>query len=384
MKKSIKKIFTGIMTTAVAMMFIIGLANQVTVNAAETKYYTITVAEAKVFASADKTTTPVGYYKLGDVVKYDSTVTSKGETYYKVGTNRFVRKVACSDNPVYGYKKYSSEKTFNTLEATVTYKSAYANSKNVSRNLAKGATVKAVGYVYNTNYKLFYITKSNDYIPFNEVKTSASGVQSNMFETNKSVYILEKRVLRSEPTKNTDDTSSWEAGSIHSVKGYVINKDGNKWYFTGSKYISVSGTEVVTTKYAFPLPANSGWSLSSGYGPRWGTFHYGIDLAAPRGTTIKAAKCGKVVKSYKSEAPSGSGYGGYGKAVVIDDGKNYAVYGHMDSVSVSEGDIIATGTKIGTVGNTGNSTGNHLHFELRVNGEYHNCLDPKPLINFPN
>jgi LysM repeat protein len=87
----------------------------------------------------------------------------------------------------------------------------------------------------------------------------------------------------------------------------------------------------------------------------------GIDIAAPSGTPIYAAAGGKVIV-----AKGGGGYnGGYGNYVVIDHGNGtQTLYAHMTTVSASAGSV-AKGSLIGTVGNTGRSTGNHLHFEVR-------------------
>ncbi len=93
--------------------------------------------------------------------------------------------------------------------------------------------------------------------------------------------------------------------------------------------------------------------------------HTGLDIAAPYGTKIKAAAAGTVVFSgYK---------GSYGKMVAIDHGNGVMTYyGHCSSLKASVGQKVSQGTVIGNVGSTGNSTGNHLHLEIRVNGIAYN------------
>lgn len=105
--------------------------------------------------------------------------------------------------------------------------------------------------------------------------------------------------------------------------------------------------------------------VTSEYGSRWGSFHSGIDIAPPAGTPIRAAKSGTVVFS---------GYnGGYGNFVLIDHGGGVATaYAHMATVSMSQGQSVTQGQTVGTVGSTGNSTGPHLHFEVRINGAARN------------
>ena len=90
--------------------------------------------------------------------------------------------------------------------------------------------------------------------------------------------------------------------------------------------------------------------------------HTGLDIAAPYGTPIKAAAGGTVTFSGYS--------GGYGYVVKLDNGNGVETYyGHCSSLYVSTGDTVEAGDTIAAVGSTGNSTGNHLHFEVRVDGE---------------
>ena len=115
----------------------------------------------------------------------------------------------------------------------------------------------------------------------------------------------------------------------------------------------------------WPVPSCT--SISSGYGSRWGTFHKGIDIPGSYGAAIVAADSGTVIKA--GFGVSGSGYGGYGNVVAIDHGNGtVTMYAHMSSVAVSAGSTVAKGQTIGYVGSTGQSTGNHCHFEVRVNG----------------
>jgi len=101
--------------------------------------------------------------------------------------------------------------------------------------------------------------------------------------------------------------------------------------------------------------------LSSPFGMRWGRLHAGIDISVPIGTPIHAAKAGTVIFSGQM-----SGYGG---VVVIDHGGGFStLYAHQSRPASSEGQAVSQGQVIGYSGNTGHSTGPHLHFETRVNG----------------
>jgi hypothetical protein len=103
----------------------------------------------------------------------------------------------------------------------------------------------------------------------------------------------------------------------------------------------------------------------------WQFYNGGIDWAVPTGTPVKAAQKGKVTMT-RSDAT------GYGTHVRIQHDKGYlTVYGHMSSFMVAEGDAVEAGQVIGLSDNTGNSTGPHLHFELRQNSV---PIDPQPLL----
>ena len=124
----------------------------------------------------------------------------------------------------------------------------------------------------------------------------------------------------------------------------------------------------------FSSPLNLYWYyyVSSYYGyrknPSTGNeeFHRGVDIAVPTGTTVYAAHDGTV-----TTAAYDSHYGNY---VVIEKDGYTTKYAHMDSLSVSAGQNVTKGTVIGTTGNTGSSTGSHLHIECLYNGEYYNPL----------
>jgi murein DD-endopeptidase MepM/ murein hydrolase activator NlpD len=119
------------------------------------------------------------------------------------------------------------------------------------------------------------------------------------------------------------------------------------------------------------LPMNG--RLTSCFCARWGTFHYGIDIAAPMDTPEYAAEDGVVLRAGPAT--------GFGLAVYIlhDDGY-VTVYGHMDVIKVSVGQYVQAGQTIALEGARGEATGPHLHFEVHKGGEYGTPIDPIPWL----
>jgi murein DD-endopeptidase MepM/ murein hydrolase activator NlpD len=110
---------------------------------------------------------------------------------------------------------------------------------------------------------------------------------------------------------------------------------------------------------AAPVTSEFGWRVHPIFGTR--RLHAGIDLGAPTGTPIYAAAAGVVIQAGVQN--------GYGNAVIISHGNGLStLYGHQSKIAVSAGQSVARGDLIGYVGSTGNSTGPHLHFEVRENG----------------
>jgi len=140
---------------------------------------------------------------------------------------------------------------------------------------------------------------------------------------------------------------------------------------SGSLSKSSGGKAYVGGEFTWPTP--SCHYITSHFSPRRknpvsGVYkrHTGTDIGAAYGTTIVAANSGTVTLAGWNS--------GYGNCVIIDHGGGKAtLYAHMSSYSVSKGQTVSKGQKIGAVGSTGNSTGPHLHFEILINGA---AVDP--------
>ncbi|WP_055532522.1 M23 family metallopeptidase [Streptomyces graminilatus] len=109
-------------------------------------------------------------------------------------------------------------------------------------------------------------------------------------------------------------------------------------------------------------------------GNMWSSTHSGQDFAVPSGTDVVAAHGGTVVKAGGNGAGDGPAYG---NAVVIRHGNGtYSQYAHLSRIGVRIGQVVATGQRIAQSGNTGNSSGPHLHFEVRTTPNYGSAVDP--------
>lgn len=128
----------------------------------------------------------------------------------------------------------------------------------------------------------------------------------------------------------------------------------------GSVTQKLSGNAV----YIWPVSGTRGSDISAYYGD--GRGHKGIDIARPRGTNIYSVADGVVTFA----GPATGSYSSYGNMVLIkhNDGSTTTAYAHCDQVFLSSGDVVRKGQVIASVGSTGYSTGNHLHFEVRKNG----------------
>ena len=119
--------------------------------------------------------------------------------------------------------------------------------------------------------------------------------------------------------------------------------------------------------YMYPC---TNWNITSRYGYRWGRLHAGTDVGVPIGTTVRASRGGQVMVA--------GWVGGYGNCVMIDHGDGVVtVYGHLNECLVSVGQYVNQGETIALSGNTGRSTGPHLHFEIRIGGA---AVDPEPYL----
>jgi murein DD-endopeptidase MepM/ murein hydrolase activator NlpD len=149
---------------------------------------------------------------------------------------------------------------------------------------------------------------------------------------------------------------------------------GNEWIFIPSKvgiayflrdtYVIEDYSSLGKGRFSWPVPQF--YKVSSQFGPRGRRHHDGIDIPAPRGTPIVAVDKGVVIYS-------DNGIRGYGNMIVIAHNQDiFTVYAHNRKNKVQKGESVLKGQVIGEVGNTGRSTGPHLHFEIRIKNKAKN------------
>lgn len=216
-------------------------------------------------------------------------------------------------------------------------------------------------------------------------ETEADGTEPAGDETDPT----ESTVESTEPTESTDPTESTEPPEPVVIKmlleikyrtpieimaacGYTQTDEN--WARLMYKTLEQGHNSAVGTLGS--IFEDSSWRnhISSDYGPRTNPyvgFHKGIDIGMPMGTPICATKDGTVSTSLYSN-------GSYGYYIILDHGDGIqTLYAHCSELLVSVGDVVTKGQVIAKVGSTGNSTGPHVHFEVRINGER---VDPLPYL----
>ena len=217
-----------------------------------------------------------------------------------------------------------------------------------------------VGQKKQTKFKTSEIETDELYV--GESRVQNQGKKGEKLVTKRAIYvngeekesdILDEKVIKKAKSKVVavgtapKPESSYESGNGSDSQSGDSDSTGG----SGS-YIGGNGT------LSNPM---ENLEVSSPFGQRNGRLHAGIDFRNPAGTSIYAADGGTVVSS--------GWQNGYGKSIVINHGNGInTLYGHCSKLFVNSGESVSRGQKIAAVGSTGRSTGNHLHFEVRVNG----------------
>ncbi|MCI8497587.1 MAG: peptidoglycan DD-metalloendopeptidase family protein [Clostridiales bacterium] len=208
-----------------------------------------------------------------------------------------------------------------------------------------------------------------------EIQDARDRIVANKKEIQQANKELEESVNNSSSNSGNGNQSSGNGNTSTKPNPGTDTKPSGGGSSSGSSGSSSgsSGSQVSGTGYIWPVPGYA-YQITSGYGPRWGSFHYGIDISgyAINGKNVVASKAGTVTTVMYSDT-------GYGNRVMIthDDGQQ-TLYAHCSSLLVSNGQRVEQGQVIARVGSTGNSTGPHLHFEVRVGGSKVNPMHYLP------
>jgi murein DD-endopeptidase MepM/ murein hydrolase activator NlpD len=188
-----------------------------------------------------------------------------------------------------------------------------------------------------------------------------------------SVSVAEELGIQAQPTDAISPTAAAERlGELSASRNLRDAEQAAAAHVQAEadRIAAEAAAEAARPKAVLPV---EGARLTSTFGPRWGTLHAGIDLAAPMRTPEYAAMDGIVLEAGPAS--------GYGLAVYIQhDNGDVTVYGHMDSILVQAGQVVRAGDTIALLGNRGQSTGPHLHFEVHVGGLNGRKVDPLPWL----
>lgn len=229
--------------------------------------------------------------------------------------------------------------------------------------------------VPSSNGKVFFI-KGNQYARYDMYKDSCDPGYPKALNSSTWPGLPWTTIDSAVPMANNicylikgDEYVKYDLNADKVIQG--VKKLKGNWpnlaYTSGFKGALTVGVKPANENFIKPHPG----SISSKYGPRtypYAGFHTGIDIAGGSGTPIVASKSGRVIT-----ATYHSSYGNY---IIIDHGNGYqTLYAHASKLNVSVGQSVSQGQVVALVGSTGNSTGPHVHFEIRINGNHTNPLN---------
>jgi murein DD-endopeptidase MepM/ murein hydrolase activator NlpD len=254
-------------------------------------------------------------------------------------------------------------------------------NRNYASRESAGAIAQALTiyrYVPNDNDSIFTLAARCS-IPYSALASLNRINNSSMFEAGKPLLIPSTPgiFVPQEPKSDIELLlASRRFPPAEDDSAEIVMNGVGFYFFPGKEYDTTERAFFLNTGFRFPLRS---YRLTSSYGMRQNPVtgnmrvHQGIDLAAPAGTEVYAVGDGVVTET---------GYDSiYGNYIIIKHNKNWAsLYGHLQRVGTTLRTNVKSGTLIGWVGSTGQSTGPHLHFELRQNGR---AQDPNKLLFSP-
>lgn len=243
-------------------------------------------------------------------------------------------------------KEYVSEFSMDgktDVTSELTYKNTVIPKKDISGEEKCGELLRASGSIDVVSVVKTSVKKE---IPF-----------ETMQQQDPQMYIGEIVTLTEGKTGTTEIESQTVYKNGEEESNRVVSEKVIYEPVTAVVKVGTKPRNVLDSGLFYPLTG----TRSSDFGERWGRMHEGIDIAVNTGTPVKAAECGVV--TFAGEA------GGYGNFVKIDHGNGVVTaYAHLSTIEVKEGQNVTADTQIALSGNTGRSTGPHLHFEVLKNG----------------
>ena len=260
---------------------------------------------------------------------------------------------------------------FRNLEVETKYEPKFVS--NQSSN--KEEVLEKIKENISTTYTAYGITIDDEIKTYVGTEEEADKIVADLQDEYKDKLALNigvKQIFEKEKIDTVEETvaiSKLKTENID-VKVAQIEEEAKKVEEAKKAEESSNKTTTTNNKVVVAVRPISGGKITSRFGERSSvrsSAHTGLDLAAPTGTTIKAAASGKVIfAGYK---------GSYGYMIKIECDNGYEMwYAHCSKLYVSAGVRVSAGDKIAAVGSTGNSTGSHLHFEIRKNGK---ALNPQ-------
>lgn len=257
------------------------------------------------------------------------------------------------------YDKETTDKFENDVEIVFgAYKSVYVDDSDsiVSNNLDKFSFSLSTDIDYTQKVPFTTTVKYDNTKYTSYSKVTQKGISGKQKITYRVTYVdgvqTDARVTRTQTVKKVQNKII--------VKG--TKKKASAPAYGASAYSQSYSCSSGSGSFMWPVPYTG--NITSGYGYRWGCMHRGIDIAAGGiyGSAVVASDGGTVEWA-------GCDSSGYGNYVIINHGNGYkTLYGHCSALYVSRGQSVSKGSTIAAVGSTGDSTGPHLHFEIRTSG----------------
>lgn len=224
--------------------------------------------------------------------------------------------------------------------------------------------VKQSGTTYYKYYAVLQAGEEKYYVAsFEEAEAAINGLKEKNSRNKNELTILEKYEAEAKDVVSKEEVIS---KLYEKVEVKTEDTSSHTTYSSSSSNVRYASSANTTSKkiaLGINLIKPVSGTVTSRFGGRWGSTHKGVDIGASKGTGIKVAASGTVVTS-------SMGYnGGYGNYIVVSHGNGVeTAYGHCSALYVKVGQKVSQGDVIAAVGNTGRSFGNHLHFEIRING----------------